>query len=362
MTTLVLCVPVTCPVSDPLRKEKELLLAAAHRIITIYVKQADGIQALMRAFCLPVAPVLLTLVMTLTSCQSASTTNYPEKNNQRNFTIDASGSSYSVTLFPRTYSALAGSSFGLVLVSPVLLKDEILYNSGSSSLIPWFNARGISVWLVHVPTQTNLEQFGRETLPVVTAAIRKNSNDDAWVMGGVSLGGQAIAHYLADAPRNATVSGMLVKAAFFLGTGFDYNYPDSFTRRLTAVPAELCSGKFCENYFPGMTAAFIQPKSALFDARGNAVWREAIDGASVRGKGVRLFIASGKIDNVAPSEAVYRFYTQASGDERKVSADLRFLQPGRMNRHTADFNHTMMVASEALASDILPEILRWIDL
>jgi pimeloyl-ACP methyl ester carboxylesterase len=307
--------------------------------------------------------VAMTLfVVSITACQSTSTTNYPERTNQRNFTVDASGSSYTVTLFPRTYSALAGSSFGLVLVSPVLLKDEILYNSGVSSVIPWFNARGISVWLVRIPPQINLEQFGRETLPAVTAAIRQNSNDDAWVMGGVSLGGQAVAHYLADAPRHATVTGMPVKAAFFLGTGFDYNYPDSFTRRLTAAPADLCSTQLCTNYLPGMPAAFVQPRSALFDARGRAVWREVIDGAALRDKGVRLFVAAGKIDNVAPSEAVYRFYTQALGDERKTSPDMRFLQPGRMNRHTADFDHTMMVASKELASDILPEILRWIDL
>ncbi|MFZ5629946.1 MAG: hypothetical protein ACOY5B_12510 [Spirochaetota bacterium] len=316
----------------------------------------------MRALCLRSVPVLLVFVVFFIACQSTSTTNYTGKTNQRNFTIDASGSSYEVTLFPRTYSALAGSSFGLVLVSPVLLRDEVLYNSGTSSVIPWFNARGISVWLVRIPPRANLEQFGRDTLPVVTAAIRKNSNDDAWVLGGVSLGGQAIAHYLAEAPRNATVSGMLVKAAFFLGTGFDYNYPDSFARRLAAAPADLCSGKFCENYMPGMPPLLIQPKSALFDTKGKPVWRDTIDGALVRGKGVRLFIAAGKIDNVAPSEAVYRFYTQALGDETKNSPEMRFLQPGRMNRHAADFNHTMMVASDALASDILPEIVRWIDL
>ncbi len=316
----------------------------------------------MLAFSVQRLLIKLTLLFTLGACQSTSTTNYPDKTNQRNFTIDASAASYVVTLFPRTYGALAGPSFGLVLVSPVLVKDEMLYNSGSHSLIPWFNARGIAVWLIRIPAQTNLEQFGRETLPVVTAAIRKNSNDEVWVMGGVSLGGQAIAHYLADAPRNATVTGMLVKAAFFLGTGFDYNYPDSFARRLLAAPANLCSGSFCDNYFPGVPSDMIQPKAALFDTKGKPVWRDVINGAALRDSGVRLFIACGKIDNVAPSEAVYKFYTQALGDERQVSPDVRFLQPGRMNRHSADFNHSMMVASPELAADILPEILRWLDL
>lgn len=304
--------------------------------------------------------VAMLSLLLFSACQSISTTNYPDKLNQRDFTVEVAGT-HTVTLFPRTYGALAGPSFGLVLVSPVLFKDEVLYNSGTSSLIPWFNARGISVWLVRIAPQQNLEVFGREILPQITTAIRKNSTDETWVMGGISLGGQAVVHYLADAPRHATVSGMLVKAAFFLATGFDYNYPNSFTRRLQAAPAPLCAEAFCKNFFPGMPPELVSDKSTLFDRQGRPVWRDVLDGALVRDKGVRLFITAGKIDNVAPSEAVYRFYVQALGDERRVSRDVRFLQPGRMNRHSADFNHTMMVASHALADDILPELLRWLE-
>ncbi|MCX7633733.1 MAG: hypothetical protein N2Z22_10420 [Turneriella sp.] len=295
-------------------------------------------------------------------CQSISTRNYPEKTNQRDYTLDVAGKSYRVTLFPRTYSAVAGPAFSLVVVSPVLLRDEILYNSGKSSLIPWFNARGVSVWLVRIPAQHNLEKFGREILPQITAAIRKNSADEDWVMAGVSLGGQAIAHYLADAPKNATVSGMLVKAAFFLGTGFDYNYPNSFSRKLAATGPELCAKNFCNNHLPGLSADFISERSALFDATGKPIWRDVMDGALLRDKGVRLFFLTGKIDNVAPSESVYPFYTKVLGDERRVSPDCRFMQPGRMNRHGRDFDHTLMVASDELAEEVLPEILRWINL
>jgi len=171
-------------------------------------------------------------------CQSISTTNYEEKENRRDFTIDAAGGSYGVSLFPKTYGALAGPSFSLVVVSPVLVGDTVLTNSGKSSLIPWFNARGVAVWLVRIPPGMQLEKFGRQVLPTITAAIRKNSNDAQWVMAGVSLGGQAVAHYLDDAQKNATVSGMLVKAAFFLGTGFDYAYPGSFSRRLAGVSGQ----------------------------------------------------------------------------------------------------------------------------
>lgn len=304
--------------------------------------------------------ILLFFLLSVVSCQSVSTTNYPGKLNQRDFTVDVLGT-HTVTLFPRTYGALAGPSFGLVLVSPVLFNDEILYNSGTSSIIPWFNARGISVWLVRIPPRQNLAKFGREVLPQITTAIRKNSNDDVWVMGAISLGGQAVYHYLADAPRNATVSGMLVKAAFFFGTGFDYNYPNSFTRKLIAAPEDICSAKFCENFFPGVAYSFIRNKSALLDTQGKPIWSEVLDGAALKDKGVRLFLTAGKIDNVAPSEAVYRFYVQALGDERKVSRDIRFLQPGRMNRHGVDFNHSMMVASGELADHILPELVRWLE-
>ena len=121
----------------------------------------------------------------LSACQSISTANYAEKENQRDFTIDAAGGNYSVSLFPKTYSALAGPSFSLVIVSPMLVSDTVLTNSGKNSLIPWFNARGVPVWLVRVPPGMALEKFGRQVLPTITAAIRKNSNYAQWVMAGV---------------------------------------------------------------------------------------------------------------------------------------------------------------------------------
>ncbi len=317
----------------------------------------------MRIFYFLMLPVLLGLCA---SCQSISTTNYAEKENRRDFTVDAAGGSYTVSMFPRTYSALAGPAFSLVLVSPVLVTEEVLSNSGSASIIPWFNARGVTVWLVRIPAQMQLERFGREILPQVTAAIRKNSNDEHWVMGGVSLGGQAVAQYLHDAPRNATVSGMLVKAAFFLGTGFDYNHPGSFGRRLVAAQdgaqGNLCADDFCSRFFPDLPTRFVASRRRLFDVGGKPVWRDSLDGVQLRGKGVRLMFVNGKIDNVAPSESVYKFYVKTIGDETKNSPDVRFLLPGKMNRHGRDFNHVMTIASDEAASEVLPEVLRWIDL
>ena len=222
----------------------------------------------MRFFTASVAAVLCGSL--LLGCQSISTTNYEEKENRRDFTIDAAGGSYAVSLFPKTYSALAGPSFSLVVLSPVLVSDAVLTNSGKSSLIPWFNARGVPVWLVRIPPGMPLEKFGRQVLPTITSAIRKNSNDAQWVMAGVSLGGQAVAHYLDDAQKNATVSGMLVKAAFFLGTGFDYAYPASFSRRLSTTSGQnICSDEFCTRYLSGIKQELVSPRSALFDAAGS---------------------------------------------------------------------------------------------
>jgi len=301
------------------------------------------------------------------SCQSASTTNYTSTSpgagaateNSRNFSIDAGGATYQVSLFSKTYGALAGPAFSLVLVSPVLVSDEVLYNSGSSSIIPWFNSRGVAVWLVRIPPQSAIEKFGRDILPQVTSAIRKNSNDSDWVMGGISLGGQAIIHYLQNAPQHATVTGMQVKAAFFLGTPFDYDYAGSFGRRL--AKENLAPADFARRFAPGLKASLISPRQNLF-AAGKPVWSDSLQNISVKDKGVRIFFLAGKIDNVAPSESVYKYFVKTIGDETKNSPDVRFMQPGRMNRHALDFDHGMMVASDELADDILPEILRWLDL
>lgn len=292
-------------------------------------------------------------------CQSVSTANYAEKENQRNFSIDAAGGAYQVTLFPKTYGALAGPGFSLVLISPVLVADEALYNSGSASVIPWFNARGIAVWLVRIPPQTPLERFGRDVLPQITSAIRKNSTDSDWVMGGISLGGQAIVHYLNDAPKHATITGMQVKAAFFLGTPFDYEYPGSFGRRLTKE--NLSAGDFAKRFTPELRTDLVTPRTNLI-AAGKPVWRDSLEGISLKDKGVRVLFMAGKIDNVAPSESVYKYYVKTIGDATKNSPDYRFLQPGRMNRHARDYDHGMMIASDDLVSEILPDILKWIDL
>lgn len=326
--------------------------------------------------------VMSVALVIASGCQSTSTTNYGSTagsatqnpgpaggapvENERRFSIDAAGGVYSVSLFPKTYSAVMGPGFSLVVVSPVLLADEVLYNSGSSSLIPWFNARGVAVWLVRIPPQMPLERFGRDILPTITAAIRKNSNDADWVMAGVSLGGQAIAQYLADAQRNATISGMLVRSAFFLGTGFDYNYPGSFGKRLALAQdgesKNLCAADFCKRFFNGLKSEQIVSRKNLFDTGGKPVWRDSLDNVAIKDKGVRVMFIAGKIDNVAPTESVYRFFVKTIGDETKNSPDVRFLVPGRMNRHSRDFDHAAVVASDDLASDILPEVLKFIDL
>ena len=95
---------------------------------------------------------------------------------------------------------------------------------------------------------------------------------------------------------------------------------------------------------------------------GRPVWRDSLTNVSLSGKGVRTLFIAGKIDNVAPSESVYKFFAKTIGDETKNSPDVRFLQPGRMNRHARDYDHSMMIASEELAAEILPDILKWLDL
>jgi len=305
---------------------------------------------------------IFSLTILIMGCASSSTKNYLDKANRRDFSIDAMGGAYAVSLFPKTYGAMLGPAFSLVLVSPVLVGDEVLYNSGTSSIIPWFNARGVSVWLVRIPAQTNLERFGRDALPLIATAIRKNSTDDDWVMGGVSLGGQAIAEYLNLLEQNATVTGMQVKAAFFLGTGFDYAYPNSFGERLLNMKhAELCKDDFCARYLPGVKPEHTTLRKNLSDSAGKPVWKNNLDSILLKGKPVRVMFVAGKIDNVAPSESVYKFFLRTVGDV-KYSPNHRFLQPGRMNRHSRDYDHAMLLGSDELASEILPEILKFIDL
>ena len=309
---------------------------------------------------------LIVLAEFAATCASTSTTDYPEKLNRRDFIVEAQGGQYSISLFPKTYSALMSSSFSLILLSPVLVKDDALYNSGSASIIPWFNARGISVWLIRIKNDVSLEKFGQAILPEILSSVRKNSGDNDWVMGGISLGGQAAAHYLADAPQNAKTTGMAFKAAFFLSTPFDYNYPGSFGKRLAQAndgeKKNLCNADFCERFFKGLSENLIVSKKDIHDSTGKPLWKDLIPSTYLRGKGVRIFFLTGKIDNVAPSESVYSMFTKTIPKETENSPEARFLLPGYLNRMSRDFNHADMIAGEALCDEVLPEILRWIDL
>ena len=310
--------------------------------------------------------ILVALAKCAMACASTSTTNFPEKVNRRDFMVDVQGGQYSISLFPKTYSALMGSSFSLILLSPVLVKDDALYNSGSASIIPWFNARGISVWLIRVKNDVSLEKFGQSILPEILTSVRKNSNDGDWVIGGISLGGQAVAHYLAEAPKHSASTGMTFKAAFFLGTPFDYNYPGAFGKRLANANdgerKNLCSADFCDRFFKGFHENLIVSKKDLHDQAGKPLWNDILSPTLMRGKGVRIFFLAGKIDNVAPSESLYAMFSKTIPKETENSPDARFLQPGYLNRMSRDFNHADMIAGEALCDDVLPEILKWINL
>ncbi|MBV6492066.1 MAG: hypothetical protein LDLANPLL_00056 [Turneriella sp.] len=291
-------------------------------------------------------------------CHSTSVTHYTKEENRRIFSLDIDGASHIVTLFPKTYTAVMGHSFSLVLLSPVLVADSILYEANPQAIIPYFNARGVSVWLVKIPAHTKLEKFAHDTLPQITAAIRKNSTTEKWVMGGISLGGQAVAYYLGAAKENAEQSKMQITSAFFLGTPFDYAYPGSFGERLTTkkIDKQVLHSRFLRSTPENL----ITPPQELFE-KGAPVWSEKVKTPNLINSGVRLFFTAGKIDNVAPSESVYKFYVAALGDETKNSANARFLQPGRMNRYAQDYDHSMMLASVELANEVLPEILKWID-
>jgi poly(3-hydroxyalkanoate) synthetase len=304
-------------------------------------------------------------------CQSISTANYTTTQvevkgqkrvvteNCRNFVIEAGDGTFKVSLFPRTYNTLVGPEYSLLLVSPVLLSDEVLYDSGSSSIIPWFNSRGVSVWLVRIPPQTPLDKFGREVLPEINVAIRKNSKDRNWVLGGVSLGGQAIAHYLHDAPKHELNTQMRVHSAFFLGTGFDYEYPGAFGRIL--AKENMTPAEFQRRFAPGIKLEHIASRANLF-VGGKPVWSDALSGINLKDKGVRVLFLAGKIDDVAPSESVYKFFVKTAGSEIRNVPGVLFMQPGRMNRHSINFDHGSMVASPELAADILPEIFEWLDI
>ncbi|WP_036068856.1 alpha/beta hydrolase [Leptospira noguchii] len=261
-------------------------------------------------------------------------------------------------VFLTTFSYENSSRPPILLIDPVFINKKALYLGSKSGLIGVLNGNGFSVWLLHFEDykSVNLKEVGENLIPEVIAKIQKVTGKKELFLGGISLGGQSILYSL----KSKKVSD--VSKAFFLGTGMDYKYNDSFLERMKAEKrlgtdlSASCKNKdhFCKRFISldedDPTTLFVYQNliNYLPTLEENPKTWEPFETSNFP----TLFIG-GKIDNVSPTESIHPVYQRKKGKKE-------YWEAGRDNGTSIDYDHLGLFAYEDAPSDIYQKIADWL--
>ncbi|MGJ4787184.1 alpha/beta hydrolase [Leptospira koniambonensis] len=246
----------------------------------------------------------------------------------------------------------------VLLLDPILVNKKSLYLGDYNGLIGVLSGNGFSVFLLHfeVYPGLDLKEVGEKLIPQAVSQVQGLSNRKDYILGGVSVGGQAILHYIRSKKDPA------ISKVFFLGTGMDYKYNDSFIddmkkeKRFGTDLSNSCKNKdsFCSRFIsldednPTTLYLYQTLWNYLPSLEENPkVWAdfELMDFPT-------LFVA-GKLDNVATSESIHPVY-------RRKRGFTQFFEAGRDNGGKIDYDHLSLFAHESAPSDIYQKIADWL--
>ncbi len=257
-----------------------------------------------------------------------------------------------------TFSDVNSEYPPVLILDPVLVNKKSLYLGDYHGLIGVLSGNGFSVWLLHFESYPGLDlkEVGEKLIPQAVSQIQRVSGRKDYILGGVSLGGQAVLNYI-KAKKDPAISKV-----FFLGTGMDYKYNDSFLddmkkeKRLGTDLSNTCKNKesFCSKYIsldednPTTMYVYQTLWNYLPPIEENPkVWSdfELMDFPT-------LFIA-GKIDNIATAESIHPVYRRKRGFSK-------YFEIGRDNGGTIDYDHLSLFAHEDAPSEIYQKIADWL--
>ncbi|XDD50008.1 alpha/beta hydrolase [Leptospira sp. WS92.C1] len=261
-------------------------------------------------------------------------------------------------IFLTTFSYENSSYPPILLIDPVLINKKALYIGDKSGLIGVLNGNGFSVWLLHFEDykSINLKEIGEHLVPDMIARIQKVTGKKEYILGGVSLGGQAILHSF-KAKKIPDIS-----KAFFLGTGMDYKYNDSFIEQMKAEKrfgtdvSLSCKNKdsFCKRFISldedNPTTLFVYQN--LFNYLP-ALEENPKTWASFEFTIFPSLFIGGRIDNISPTESIHPVYRRKNGKKE-------YWEAGRDNGMTIDYDHLGLFASEDAPSDLYQKIADWL--
>ena len=244
-------------------------------------------------------------------------------------------------------------------LSNYTIYEEISYpDKCRGVLIPYLNKRGYSVYLVSPENLDNfsLKKIGQEGLKDIIEVIK----DDKIILGGVSLGGQAIAYYL-SLPN---VSPKIQKA-FFLGTGLDYKYSGSLINQIEKISKKEENIKckitekdnFCNRLVTSLAIEKSHPRRAItYPNIIPVLEKDPSLFSSITNQNLEVLVIYGKLDSVSPEESMLAPFFNGWGK----GFVLKYLEASTSSNFDHDYDHFDLFYHKSAESEIYSVIGNWI--
>ncbi len=225
-------------------------------------------------------------------------------------------------------------------------------------LIPYLNKRGYSVYLVSPENFDNLslKKIGQEGLKEIISNIK----EDKIILGGVSLGGQAIAHYIAS----GNISPKIQKV-FFMGTGLDYKYSGSLLTQIEKVSKKEENIKckinekdnFCNRYVSSLAIEKAHPRRAItYPNIIPILEKDPSQFSSITNQNLEVLVIYGKLDSVSPEESMLAPFFNGWGK----GFTLKYLEASTSSNFGHDYDHFDLFYHKSAESEIYSVIANWI--
>ncbi|MDX1958218.1 MAG: hypothetical protein SFU98_06575 [Leptospiraceae bacterium] len=239
----------------------------------------------------------------------------------------------------------------------ILIKN--FKENSNSSLVQSFLEAGYTVALIFTKEDITLNKAGIGILSTLYE-IQKVKKEEEFILGGVSLGGQAVAHALNQYKDNSEIK---IKGIFFIGTGLDYNYTNSLREKMSSKKLKqvICNPLEQENLCNKTLTSMYKTNDGVISYPKiiPQIEMEPLKNFSkLSTTDIPIFIAYGKLDGVSPEEsALTLFYPERVPKKKK----LEVLEASTANYFDEDYDHFDLFYGRKAKKEIYLPIIEWLE-
>ncbi|MCB1141120.1 MAG: hypothetical protein KDK54_02705 [Leptospiraceae bacterium] len=262
-------------------------------------------------------------------------------------------------LYPSSFTTTftPGDKSGL---TPYLITHEVANTKDHATLIPSFLEEGFNVYLIQFPETANLKSTAGDLNRILDEIVKQDSSD-SFIIGGLSLGGQTLAHYLQldIHPK--------IKKIFFLGTGFDYNHTGSLLEKMKTTPSKggeyKCNLRerenLCNQYITSIYLDKAHRNALSYPVKIPELEKDPITSFSkLSSSPLPILIVFGKLDGISPEESVLiPFFPHRKGNSKLIS----ILEASTANYMDLDYDHFDLFYHKKSKSEIYSKMIDWME-